>query len=179
MIDISEIREKRYEEARKLWHDDFMETSPYRKSFPIVNRESLKIFELENEYKEAVNATQGLESYAEGEVKKLEERAASYTKTVSQLEKELEVYNQRKVQLKTSIEREMKSDSKTFKKAETTLDERIQQANQTLTELRAQVDAMEKQVKLRNPKAQELLEQLRSLLAAQGKELLFLEHQNK
>lgn len=179
MIDISEIREQRYLDARQLWHDDFMETSPHRKSFPIVNRESLKVFELENEYKDALTATEGLEAKAEAEVKKLEERAESYTKTVSRLEKELELYNQRKSQLKASIEHEMKSDSKTFKKAETALEQRIEQANKTIDELNQQIDSLEKQITLKNERAQELLEQLRALLAAQSKELLYLERQNK
>ena len=179
MTDITELREKRYEEARKLWDDDFLEKSPYRKSFSTVNCESLRVFELENEFAAAKEQTMNIQQRLENEVCKLEERAEIYTKSVSEMEQKLEAYNKQKSQVKASIEKEIKSDNKTFKKAENTLEQRIQEANKSIEELNEIIDSIEIEVTLKNERAQELLEQLRALLAAQSKELLFLEHQQK
>ena len=178
-MSISEIREKHYADAKHLWDDDYFETSPYKKSIKTVNSESLKIFQLENEYKEAESKTGAITKQAEDYVVKLEEKAALYADEVKKLENQLDQYKQKKAEFKASIESEIKSDSKTFDKAETVLEQRIQTANDTIADLTQKINALEKLITLRMPEAQELLIQLRALLSAQSKELYFMERKMK
>ncbi|EAX90743.1 hypothetical protein TVAG_092160 [Trichomonas vaginalis G3] len=178
-MSISEIREKHYADAKHLWDDDYFETSPYKKSIKTVNSESLRIFQLENEYKEAESKTGAITKQAEDYVVKLEEKAALYADEVKKLENQLDQYKQKKAEFKASIESEIKSDNKTFDKAETVLEQRIQTANDTIADLTQKINALEKLITLRMPEAQELLIQLRALLSAQSKELYFMERKMK
>lgn len=176
---IDEIRLKRYEIARKMWSDEFFEDRKMMKSINTVNEQSLECFKLELDYNDAEKTVaKGLEELGK-KVDEAEKLSIKNNEGVNKLGKTLDDYNRRKLQYKSELQNEDRSDNKVFNKAEKAIRNRIESCHERIIAIKDAIDAIEVEEVLRNPKGQELLNQLRALLSAQQKDLKFLESRTK
>ena len=176
---IDDIRLKRYETARRLWSEEFFEDQKLMKSINTVNEQCLECFKLEQNYNNAEKTVGSGLDILERKVDEAEKLSVKNNEGVTKLGQTLDDYNKRKLQYKSELQNEDRSDNKVFNKAEKTIKSRIEACHERVAFVKHTIDSIEVDETLRNPKAQELLNQLRALLNAQQKDLKFLESKTK
>lgn len=169
--DIEELRAERYADARTLWTGNFWRNEQEMKIVEIVNKESIRIFELEQQYSNAQAALDELLHDTEQRIMDLEEESQAASSGISRLEKELDNFKKSQSRQKAITENELQQDHNTYQNATRLLDERLRQSQLELQSVKETIDNFEPREYLKNPKAQELYLQLRALLTAQEKEI--------
>ena len=166
-----QLRADRYAAARTLWTGNFWQSEREIKSVEIINRESLRILELEQQYASAQDALSELISSTEAEITKLEELSQNATNSITKLEKELEIFKKTQSKQKAMTENELQKDQNTYQTASKLLDERLKQAQIELESVKETIESFEPRPFLKNPQAQELYLQFKALMTAQEKEI--------
>jgi ABC-type Na+ efflux pump permease subunit len=170
MSGIEALRAERYNIAKSIFADTF--GSPReQKLMEAVMVETGRIAELESQYAEANASASALLAKAEQNVAKTEEAAQQAAKEVGALQAAIDGYKRTRTRQKGTADTDAQRDSSTYATATTLLDERVAQAQHRLEELQSIIESYEPKPFLKNPQAQELYLQLRSLLSAQEKEL--------
>ncbi|OHT06186.1 hypothetical protein TRFO_25895 [Tritrichomonas foetus] len=169
--ELEELRAVRYADARTLWTGSFWQNEREMKTADTINKESVRIFELEQQYQSAQAATADLIESTEAEISKLEEEAKNASSGISKIEKALDNFKKTQNKQKAVSENELHKDHNTYQTATKLLNERVAQAQIELQSIKETIEGYEPRAYLKNPQAQELYLQLRALLTAQEKEL--------
>ena len=176
---LNEVREKRYEFAKKLWNESFLKS--FIKEYPIeiINSESSYIKQLDIEHMDFQARTNGLLNEMEQLCSKMQDRSNKYCDQILKLEKELDEYAKIIMNIKSSEENEINSDIKTFKDTETIIQERSCACRDTLGVIDKRISQIKTESRFRKPDVQELYLQLRSLLNNQSKQIKFYSNKAK
>lgn len=169
--EIEQLRADRYAASRTLWTGNFWQNEREIKAVDIINRESLRIFELEQQYASAQEALNELTSSAESEIVQLEQLSQNASNGIAKLEKELEMFKKTQSKQKAMTENELQKDQNTYQTASKLLDERLRQAQIELESVKETIESFEPRPYLKNPQAQELYLQFKALINAQEKEI--------
>jgi chromosome segregation ATPase len=170
MQDIEALRRERYSVAQSIFANTFG-TTREQKLMDAVITESRRIADLEIQYSEARRTATDLLAKAEQGVARTEEAAQQAAKEVTALQAAIDAFKRTRTRQKGTAENDAQRDSGTYATAAAILDDRIAKAQQRLDEIQATIESYEPKPFLKNPQAQELYLQLRSLLSAQEKEL--------
>lgn len=174
-MSIDDLREERYKQARELWSGNFFVGKSKMEAIGVVNSESLYCFNLENDYNSAVSKIDGVYEESEKKVIALEKQAKKSTEDVQKLEETLTKYKKDKAAFKASVDKEIKSDMSSFRESEKALNKKLEKANADIEKINDAINKIEVETSLQNPRAQELLIELRAMLLQQSKELKLIE----
>ena len=169
--EVEQIRADRYAAAKALWTGNFWQNEREIKTVEIINRESLRILELDQQYASAQDAMNDLINSTEAEIVQLEELSKNASNGIAKLEKELEMFKKTQSKQKAMTENELQKDQNTYQTASKLLDERLRQAQVELESVKETIESFEPRPFLKNPQAQELYLQFKALMNAQEKEI--------
>lgn len=165
------IRQQNYNIAASILDGSYLKSPQRQKTVSIINQEIEKIVELDEQYQKAIEASNPVIQSSKEQISQLEAKINQISDLEEKLENLVQSIQKSRSQEKNIAQKEISKDMETYSTATHLLEERIQKAQDKLDSIQQTLDSFEAEKILHNPQAQELLIQLRSLLAAQEKEL--------